>query len=479
MSCSAIGCTNRHSKGSALQFFRFPLRDADRLKQWLRNVKRVNWIPSDASRLCSMHFVDNDFCMNEGGQRRLKHTAVPTIFNTPPHLFIKLAIKRSLCGVVDMSDSSLSPHLLPDRGHSTGIPSVEPHTAMTLKSMMFVSDQQWADRDRNIRLDREQPSASLTKEEEEEICISPEGKRLALKQEPDASLLIPTSQGRGHLLLSHLSDEDETKDRKQTSVGDGTEAESMESLHKNETHSCNVAHSSNFLVFHTYSLPLSESFECQMCGKDFRSECRLNEHVIIHTEVKPFSCDTCGKSFRNSSSLSAHRRLHGGEEPHSCTACGMCFRRRSSLTVHTRVHTGEKPNSCKTCGEDFPFASTLNCHLRIHTCDKPNLCHKCGKRFCQKRQLMLHTRVHAGERPYLCKTCGLNFKRSDSLKIHMRRHESEKPFSCQRCGKKFRARGCLTTHTRKIHTEKPYRCKLRVEEFSDRLAKHIRPHADN
>ncbi|XP_056890098.1 zinc finger protein 239-like isoform X3 [Takifugu flavidus] len=300
MSCSAIGCTNRHSKGSALQFFRFPLRDADRLKQWLRNVKRVNWIPSDASRLCSMHFVDNDFCMNEG---------------------------------------------------------------------------QWADRDRNIRLDREQPSASLTKEEDEEICISPEGKRLALKQEPDASLLIPTSQGRGHLLLSHLSDEDETKDRKQTSVGDGTEAESMESLHKNETHSCNVAHSSNFLVFHTYSLPLSESFECQMCGKDFRSECRLNEHVIIHTEVKPFSCDTCGKSFRNSSSLSAHRRLHGGEEPHSCTACGMCFRRRSSLTVHTRVHAGEKPNSCKTCGEDFPFASTLNCHLRIHTRDKPNLCH--------------------------------------------------------------------------------------------------------
>lgn len=45
---------------------RFPLRDADRLKQWLRNIKRVNWIPSAASRLCSMHFVDNDFCINEG-----------------------------------------------------------------------------------------------------------------------------------------------------------------------------------------------------------------------------------------------------------------------------------------------------------------------------------------------------------------------------------------------------------------------------
>lgn len=340
-----------------------------------------------------------------------------------------------------MSDSSLSPHLLPagDRGHSTDVPSVEPHTAMTLKSMMFVSD-----RDRNICLDREQPGASLTKEEEEEICISPEGKQLALKQEPDASLLIPTSQGRDHLLLSHLSDE-EKQDQKQTSVGEGAEAESMERLHKNGIHSCNVAHSSNFLAFHTYSLPLSESFECQMCGKDFRSECRLNEHMIIHTQVKPFRCDTCGKSFGNSWSLSARGRLHSGEKPHSC----------------------------KTCGDDFPFGSALNGHVRIHTCDKPNLCHLSGKSFCQKTELMHHTRVHTSERPYLCKTCGRNFKRSTSLKSHMRRRASEKPFSCQRCGKKFRARSCLTTHMRKIHTgEKPYRCELRVEKF-------IRPHADS
>lgn len=54
----------------SLTFFvilkRFPLRDADRLKQWLSNIKRVDWIPSDASRLCSVHFVEGDFCINEG-----------------------------------------------------------------------------------------------------------------------------------------------------------------------------------------------------------------------------------------------------------------------------------------------------------------------------------------------------------------------------------------------------------------------------
>lgn len=54
----------------SLTFFvilnRFPLRDAGRLKQWLRNIKRVDWIPSDASRLCSEHFAQGDFCINEG-----------------------------------------------------------------------------------------------------------------------------------------------------------------------------------------------------------------------------------------------------------------------------------------------------------------------------------------------------------------------------------------------------------------------------
>lgn len=96
--------------------------------------------------------------------------------------------------MVNMSDSPLSPHLLPgdDRGHNTGIPSVEPNTTMTLKDKMFLSDQQLANQDQNISLDQKQPGRLQTKEEEEEICVSPEGEQVALKQEPDAFLLITT-----------------------------------------------------------------------------------------------------------------------------------------------------------------------------------------------------------------------------------------------------------------------------------------------
>lgn len=179
-----------------------------------------------------------------------------------------------------MSDSLPCPHLLPgDRGHSTGISSVEPNTAMTLKSKMFLSDPQSANLDRDIGLEQEQPGPSQTKEEEEEICVSAEGEQLALKQEPDVFLMVPTSEGCDRLLPSHNSDEDEKECQKETSVDDGREAEFKEGLHKKEAYSCSIAHSSNFLVFHTYSLPFLESFECQMCGKRFRSECKLYEHI--------------------------------------------------------------------------------------------------------------------------------------------------------------------------------------------------------
>lgn len=186
--------------------------------------------------------------------------------------------------MADMSDSSLCPHLLPgdDRGHSTGIPSVEANTAVTLKGKMFLSDQQSPNQDRDISLEQEQPGPSQTKEEEEELSISPEGEQLALKQEPDAFLKYSSTEGCDCHLLSHNSDEDEKDDQKETS--NATEAEFKKGLHKNETYSCSIAHSSNFLVFHTYSLPILESFECQICGKTFRSECRLYEHTWTHVE---------------------------------------------------------------------------------------------------------------------------------------------------------------------------------------------------
>lgn len=45
--------------------FRFPLGDIERLKQWLLNVRRSNWIPSKSSRLCSTHFKEDQLFIDK------------------------------------------------------------------------------------------------------------------------------------------------------------------------------------------------------------------------------------------------------------------------------------------------------------------------------------------------------------------------------------------------------------------------------
>ncbi|KAK7476706.1 hypothetical protein BaRGS_00032043 [Batillaria attramentaria] len=80
--CVAFGCSNRKiAKGKS--FHRFP-KDEARRNQWIVALRRENFKPSEYSRICSDHF--EEACFDRTGQTiRLRDTAVPTIFNFPPH----------------------------------------------------------------------------------------------------------------------------------------------------------------------------------------------------------------------------------------------------------------------------------------------------------------------------------------------------------------------------------------------------------
>ena len=63
VSCCAPGCTERFSKGSGVNFHRFPT-DTERRKRWIIATKRTDindknksWEPSKHDRLCSRHFI--------------------------------------------------------------------------------------------------------------------------------------------------------------------------------------------------------------------------------------------------------------------------------------------------------------------------------------------------------------------------------------------------------------------------------------
>ncbi|XP_042904282.1 THAP domain-containing protein 7 isoform X3 [Parasteatoda tepidariorum] len=93
--CCAFGCTNNTKHGYKL--YRLPVgaRNEARRKIWLLRIGRANWDPNENSRLCEVHFTEDQFENRRADNRRLlKQTAIPTVFwhQLPPK-----PNKRSKC----------------------------------------------------------------------------------------------------------------------------------------------------------------------------------------------------------------------------------------------------------------------------------------------------------------------------------------------------------------------------------------------
>ena len=85
-----------------------------------------------------------------------------------------------------------------------------------------------------------------------------------------------------------------------------------------------------------------------------------------HNDGRPFPCTECGKRFRQQSHLIQHLRIHANEKPFSCPYCPHSFRQRANLNQHIRIHSGEKPYACPECGKHFRQKAILNQHVRTH-----------------------------------------------------------------------------------------------------------------
>lgn len=75
--CAAVGCNNRSEKGYIMKCFP---RDPKLRKIWQDRVARADWVPSNNSFLCHVHFEANEWCVADNGRVRLKKDAVPSIF---------------------------------------------------------------------------------------------------------------------------------------------------------------------------------------------------------------------------------------------------------------------------------------------------------------------------------------------------------------------------------------------------------------
>ena len=85
--CAAYNCTNGSASGWSMHSFP---KNKTRLREWVRNMNRVQWKPTCHSKLCGRHFEERMFVISPSMARsvgydmksvRLREDAIPTIFD--------------------------------------------------------------------------------------------------------------------------------------------------------------------------------------------------------------------------------------------------------------------------------------------------------------------------------------------------------------------------------------------------------------
>lgn len=282
-------------------------------------------------------------------------------------------------------------------------------------------------------------------------------------------------------------------------------------------------------------VPVSQVYECDHCGKFFKTKSSIEKHIYGHLNLKPHQCPHCPKKFHYSLNMQVHiMKLHNVPnetvETIMCSICGKVFLLKEALNSHLSTHHSKKASffkciycekkfseevlllehekthlvtgryQCPTCGYSYGIRNHFEAHLKSHTKVKDFVCQHCGKEFlrlnsmqrhvqvchaghriqcpiCKKKlkgHLTEHLRTHDKKRPHECPDCGQCFTQSTQLTVHRRSHTGARPYPCKICANSFSHSTALMLHIRRHTGEKPFRCAMCPLMFSQ--LPHMKAH---
>ncbi|XP_035786510.1 zinc finger protein 43-like [Anopheles albimanus] len=200
------------------------------------------------------------------------------------------------------------------------------------------------------------------------------------------------------------------------------------------------------------------TFCCEVCGKRFPFQARLNAHVRKMHTAKDIICEQCNKAFSKYTIEDHKRSVHGNG--FICEHCPRSFKSRFQLENHMEEHrvdeSGVRPAkaTCTICGIVVRNKYNLTTHMkRMHTEQKPVRCESCGKMFKSKHNLDAHRANVCTDRSFPCTICDKRFKKKIKLKEHMTTHTRSALYQCPYCPKRFSFETQLYTHRKQAHYE--------------------------
>lgn len=139
---------------------------------------------------------------------------------------------------------------------------------------------------------------------------------------------------------------------------------------------------------------LKLQFECDMCGKKFRTRGDIARHMK-EMHIKNSVCDICKESFFNNAARSRHRREeHAQILKIPCNICGVLITNKPSrMEAHIKNSHISQNMICPTCGKVCKNDVSIRMHMiREHKPPKHE-CRHCGKRFKTTNHLRDHEAV--------------------------------------------------------------------------------------
>ncbi|GIY52833.1 hypothetical protein CEXT_283991 [Caerostris extrusa] len=186
------------------------------------------------------------------------------------------------------------------------------------------------------------------------------------------------------------------------------------------------------------------------CDDEATPSTYLVPQIVIHTDEKPFQCEMCGKKYKTKGVLRKHRKLHNRKPPTlplkiwTCAVCGKEFKSEAGHYKHNKTHLMDtRTHKCDICQKMFFERYYLKQHIMIHTGERPFQCDICSKSFNRKSILLKHTEVHLAEKPkklrtFKCSECEKEYTCASSLSAHKKSHYMDTRIHvmyCPRMGK--------------------------------------------